>query len=112
MFAIPDANPVTPLHTLVLPRRHVATYFDLSHQETIAVNVVLRRIRDGIVTADKTVEGFNIGINVGAVAGQTIPHCHVHLIPRRRGDVRDPWGGVRAIIPGKAHYPDSNNLIP
>jgi putative (di)nucleoside polyphosphate hydrolase len=112
VFAIRDANPVTPLHTLVLPRRHVATYFDLSHLEAIAVDVLLRRIRDDIVAEDETVEGFNVGINIGTVAGQTILHCHVHLIPRRRGDVSDPWGGVRAIIPGKARYPDSNAPTP
>lgn len=113
VFAIRDIHPVTPLHTLVLPRRHVTTYFDLSHQEAIAVDVLLRRLRDAIVSEDKTVEGFNIGINVGTVSGQTIPHCHVHLMPRRRGDVPDPWGGVRAIIPGKARYPASGyELIP
>jgi ATP adenylyltransferase len=104
-FAIRDAHPVTPLHTLVLPRRHVPTYFDLIPQETAAVDDLLRQIREDILKADTTVEGFNIGINVGATAGQTILHCHVHLIPRRRGDVPDPWGGVRAIIPGKARYP-------
>ena len=107
-FAVRDTNPVTPLHTLVLPRRHVATYFDLSRQEAIAVDVLLRRLRDEIVAEDDKVEGFNIGINVGIVAGQTILHCHVHLMPRRRGDVPDSWGGVRAIIPGKARYPAAN----
>jgi ATP adenylyltransferase len=105
VFAIRDAQPVTPLHTLVLPRRHVATYFDLNHLEAIAVDMLLRQLRDQIVAQDDTVEGFNIGINVGPVAGQTILHCHVHLMPRRPGDVPDPWGGVRAIIPGKARYP-------
>lgn len=69
---------------------------------------MLRRIHDDIVGEDKTVEGFNVGINVGTVAGQTILHCHVHLILRRSGDVRDPWGGVRATLPGKARYPDSS----
>ena len=108
IFAIRDANPVTHLHTLILPRRHVEAYFDLSHQEAIAIDFLLRRIRNDIVAEDKTVEGFNVGINVGTAAGQTILHCHVHLIPRRCGDVRDPWGGIRAIVPGKAHYPDSN----
>jgi ATP adenylyltransferase len=107
-FAVHDTNPVTPLHTLVLPRRHVAMYFDLYLPEVMAVDELLRRVRDNIVVQDSTVLGFNIGINVGAVAGQTIHHCHVQLMPRRRGDVADPWGGVRAIIPGKAHYPKSN----
>lgn len=106
-FAVRDANPVTSLHTLILPRRHVSAYFDLFLPEVLAVDELLRQLRDEITAEDHTVRGFNVGINVGATAGQTIPHCHVHLIPRRRGDVPDPWGGVRAIIPGKAHYPTS-----
>ncbi len=112
VFAIRDVNPVTPLHTLILPRRHVETYFDLSRQEAIAIDVILRRIRDEIVAEDETVEGFNIGVNVGEAAGQTILHCHVHLVPRRLGDVRNPRGGIRAIIPGKASYPNSNPSTP
>lgn len=107
VFALRDAYPVTPLHTLVLPRRHAATYFDLNRQEVMAIDELLRRLRDDILAEDAAVEGFNIGINIGTMAGQTIPHCHVHLIPRRRGDVADPWGGVRAIIPGKARYPNA-----
>ena len=108
VFAIRDAYPVTSLHTLVLPRRHVSAYFDLYLPEMMGVDELLRQLRNDIVKADRTVEGFNVGVNVGTVAGQTIYHCHVHLIPRRRGDVADPWGGVRAIIPGKAHYPRSD----
>jgi ATP adenylyltransferase len=104
-FAIRDVNPVTPLHSLVLPRRHVAGYFDLQLPEIVAIEELLRALRIDVAAKDGAVEGFNVGINVGAAAGQTIPHCHVHLIPRRRGDVPDPWGGVRAIIPGKARYP-------
>lgn len=108
VFAVRDSYPVTPLHTLVLPRRHVPTYFDLNRDEVLAVDELLRKLRADIAAADASVKGFNIGVNSGAVAGQTIFHCHIHLIPRRRGDVPDPWGGVRAIIPGKAHYPVSN----
>ena len=103
-FAIWDANPVTPWHALVLPRRHASTYFDLSSDEVAAIDQLLRGLRDEIAAKDASVEGFNIGINVDAIAGQTVFHCHIHLIPRRRGDVPDPWGGVRAIIPGKARY--------
>jgi diadenosine tetraphosphate (Ap4A) HIT family hydrolase len=106
-FAIRDAHPVTPLHTLVLPRRHVPTYFGLTREEVVAIDELLRQLHRDILDADGTVEGFNIGINIGIIAGQTILHCHIHLIPRRRGDVPDPWGGVRAIIPGKARYPGS-----
>lgn len=71
----------------------------------MAINELSGRLRDDILASDGGVEGFNIGVNIGAVAGQTIFHCHLHLIPRRRGDVADPWGGVRAVIPGKARYP-------
>lgn len=104
-IAIRNLNPVTPLHTLILPRRHVASYFDLTREEAMAVNELSKSLRDGVLATDSEVEGFNVGVNIGAVAGQTIFHCHLHLIPRRRGDVPDPWGGVRAIIPRKARYP-------
>jgi ATP adenylyltransferase len=80
-------------------------YFDLPLPEVAAIDELLRELRIEIASRDSAVKGFNIGINIGTVAGQTIPHCHVHLIPRRCGDVSDPWGGVRAIIPGKARYP-------
>lgn len=103
-FALRDATPVTPLHTLVLPSRHAPTYFDLTDAELAAVNDLLRRLRSDIVEADPSVEGFNIGANVGAVSGQTIFHCHIHLIPRRKGDMHDPRGGVRGVIPDKMRY--------
>ena len=101
VFAIRDAYPVTSLH--------VSGYFDLYLPEMMGIDELLRQLRNDIVKADHTVRGFNVGINIGTVAGQTIHHCHVHLIPRRSGDVPDPWGGVRAIIPGKAHYPGSGS---
>jgi diadenosine tetraphosphate (Ap4A) HIT family hydrolase len=103
-FAIRDGFPVTPLHTLIIPRRHAPTYFDLFEPERRAINLLLDQVRADILAADKTVEGFNIGMNCGEVAGQTVMHCHVHLIPRRRGDVPEPRGGVRGVIPGKASY--------
>jgi diadenosine tetraphosphate (Ap4A) HIT family hydrolase len=105
--AIRDAYPVTPLHTLVIPRRHVITWFDLSVPEQRAINLLLGTMRKEILTADSAVLGFNIGMNCGEVAGQTISHAHVHLIPRRRGDVEEPRGGVRGVIPGKAIYSSS-----
>ena len=104
VFAIRDTSPVTPLHTLVLPRRHIADYFELEPTEIAAIDDLLRETRREIRSRDPAVAGFNIGINIGAVAGQTIFHCHVHLIPRRPGDVANPRGGVRAVIPGKADY--------
>jgi len=103
-FAVRDTTPVTHLHALVLPYRHAPTYFDLTEQELAAVNDLLRRLRLDILKADTSVEGFNIGANVGAVSGQSIFHCHVHLIPRRKGDIPDPLGGVRGVIPEKMRY--------
>jgi len=103
-YGVRDTSPVTPLHTLVLPRRHVASYFDLDAREKRAIDDLLEGIRLDILARDPVVAGFNIGINVGEMAGQTIFHCHVHLIPRRPGDIANPRGGVRAVIPGKADY--------
>ena len=103
-YTVRDTSPVTPLHTLILPKRHIAGYFDLDAKEKLAIDELLEESRRNILTGDPTVAGFNIGINIGAVAGQTIFHCHVHLIPRRPGDVANPRGGVRGVIPGKADY--------
>jgi len=103
-YAVRDTSPVTPLHTLILPKRHVASYFELKPHEKAAIDQLLEQSRLEIIGRDRAVKGFNIGINIGEVAGQTIFHCHVHLIPRRIGDVANPRGGVRAVIPGKALY--------
>jgi ATP adenylyltransferase len=103
-FAIRDNYPVTSMHTLVMPKRHTATFFDLFEPERRAIGQLLDRLRTEIMTRDGSVSGFNIGMNSGATAGQTVGHAHVHLIPRRQGDVPDPRGGVRAVIPGKAAY--------
>ncbi|AWN41166.1 HIT domain-containing protein [Methylobacterium durans] len=102
--AFRDLYPVTPLHTLVIPRRHAATFFDLYEPERRAMNLLLDEARSQIRSADPAVTGFNIGMNCGDDAGQTVPHAHIHLIPRRRGDVEQPRGGVRGVIPGKANY--------
>jgi ATP adenylyltransferase len=103
-YAIRDGFPVTPLHTLVIPKRHVATYFDLSRPELNACDRLLREMKASISALDASVEGFNVGMNSGEMAGQTIFHCHIHLIPRRCGDVENPRGGVRHLIPGKGYY--------
>ena len=103
-YAIRDGNPVTPLHTLIIPRRHVESFFDLHGAERNAIFTLLDGMRLDIQQKDDKVEGFNIGVNNGEVAGQSIPHMHVHLIPRRRGDVDNPRGGVRGVIPRKASY--------
>jgi ATP adenylyltransferase len=103
-IAVRDNYPVTKLHTLVVPKRHAQTFFDLFEPERRAINQLLDEVRVEIVKNDVAVGGFNIGMNNGDAAGQTIGHAHVHLIPRRQGDVQDPRGGVRGVIPGKAAY--------
>ena len=103
-IAIRDGYPVTPLHTLVIPKRHTDTYFDLFTSERRAIEQLVDSQRAEIAVKDQAVGGFNIGINAGEVAGQTVMHCHVHLIPRRNGDVPNPRGGVRHVIPGKGNY--------
>ena len=103
-FAFRDGYPVTELHTLVVPRRHVATYFDLPDEERQSIHKLLETQREKIVAEDSSAEGFNIGWNCGEVAGQTVFHAHVHLMPRRKNDVENPRGGVRHLIPGKGNY--------
>ncbi len=101
--AIADAFGVSPGHTLVIPRRHVTGYFDLAPAEVVAVHDLLCRARERLDAALRP-DGYNVGVNVGATAGQTIAHVHVHLIPRYPGDVADPVGGVRNVIPGRGRY--------
>jgi ATP adenylyltransferase len=103
-FAVRDSLPVTELHTVVMPRRHAATFFDLFEPERRAINQLLAALRAEIMKKNAAVSGFNIGMNGGKAAGQTVDHAHVHLIPRRQGDVQEPRGGVRGVIPGKAAY--------
>lgn len=102
-YAIRDTYPVTPLHTLIIPKRHVPCYFDLNRSEVYECHRLLGEAKLGIEKIDPTVSGFNIGINVSETAGQTIFHCHIHLIPRRKGDVSNPRGGVRHLISGKGN---------
>jgi diadenosine tetraphosphate (Ap4A) HIT family hydrolase/5-methylcytosine-specific restriction endonuclease McrA len=102
--AILDEFPVTTRHMLVIPRRHAPTYFELGRPEINACNLLLEVAKARIEKEDPSVNGFNIGMNAGRSAGQTVFHCHIHLIPRRDGDVSDPSGGVRHVIPGKGHY--------
>lgn len=103
-LAIRDAYPVSPLHTLVIPKRHEAGYFQLADAEVRACNLLLRDQEAEIRRLDPSVDAFNVGINVGEVAGQTVMHCHIHLIPRRIGDVEKPRGGVRNLLPGDGSY--------
>ena len=99
-----DSYPVTEFHSLIVPKRHVETYFELTYEEIQACNELILKTKEKILKHDSSVKGFNIGTNAGKVAGQSIMHCHIHLIPRRRGDVVDPQGGVRSVIPKKQHY--------
>jgi len=99
-----DTYPVSDLHCLIIPKRHVKDYFELSIDEVIACNELIKKIKDKILLRDPLVKGFNIGTNVGKFAGQSVLHCHIHLIPRREGDVENPQGGVRSVIPLKQHY--------
>jgi diadenosine tetraphosphate (Ap4A) HIT family hydrolase len=103
-YAIRDGFPVTELHTLIIPKRHVEDYFGLSQEELLACDELIRSLKDEIMDSDSSVDAFNIGMNAGESAGQTIFHCHIHLIPRRTGDVENPRGGVRHLIPGKGDY--------
>ena len=99
-----DSYPVTEHHCLIIPKRHIKDYFDLSNDELVACNDLIQIIKKEITKKDPSVKGFNLGTNIGKVSGQSILHCHLHLIPRREGDVDNPQGGVRSVIPNKQHY--------
>ncbi len=99
-----DSYPVTDLHCLIIPKRHVKNYFELTDEEIVACNKLIKKIKKEIENKDPTVKGFNIGTNSGKTAGQSIMHCHIHLIPRREGDVKNPQGGIRSVIPLNQHY--------
>jgi len=103
-YVIRDAFPVTDGHSLIIPKRHTATYFELGQAEINAVTQLLSCAKLGLEKEDPSITGFNIGMNNGKDAGQTIFHCHVHLIPRRKGDTKQPRGGVRHVIPDKGIY--------
>ena len=103
-YASIDSYPVSKFHTLIIPKRHVENYFDLSPKEIQSCNDLIFKSKKNILREDLSVAGFNIGVNAGKVAGQSIMHCHIHLIPRRKGDVEDPRGGVRGVIPEKQKY--------
>ena len=103
-FGMDDKYPVTPGHMLVIPKRHVADYFMLGQAELNCIHALITVLKDSAFEKDQSIQGFNLGVNCGEIAGQTVMHCHVHLIPRREGDVPSPIGGIRNIIPGKGAY--------
>jgi diadenosine tetraphosphate (Ap4A) HIT family hydrolase len=98
-----DAFPISEGHTLVIPRRHVRSIYDLPPTEQASLWEMVAQARDDLIGRFGS-EAFNIGVNDGLEAGQTIPHAHIHIIPRRPGDVADPRGGIRWVIPEKAAY--------
>ncbi|MDA8966156.1 HIT family protein [Planktomarina temperata] len=103
-YVFRDAFPVTDLHTLIISKRHVSDYFDLTVAEREDIQDLLLKHKKLIEQEDQSVSGFNVGNNIGLSAGQTVFHVHTHLIPRRDGDVESPRGGVRGVIPGKQAY--------
>ncbi len=103
VVAIADAHPVSPGHCLVLPKRHEPDFFELTVDEQSDMQELLWELRE-LLEAEHDTKSFNVGVNVGAAAGQTVDHAHVHLIPRYEGDVPDPRGGVRWVIPDRAPY--------
>lgn len=103
--AIRDAFPASELHTLVIPKRHAVTALDLSPEEAAACHDLILRVCKDIRRLDGSVSGFNIGANVGRDAGQSVFHCHYHIIPRRPGDSGDELGGIRHAMPGRWVYP-------
>jgi diadenosine tetraphosphate (Ap4A) HIT family hydrolase len=103
-YAIYDGFPVTPLHCLIIPKRHFPDYFDIKQAELNATSTLIKELKTYLPKKDPTIRGFNLGVNSGAAAGQSVNHCHIHLIPRRENDVEAPRGGIRNIIPGKGNY--------
>jgi len=103
-YVIRDGFPVTEHHTLIIPKRHVKDYFELTQAEVNSINQLIQKHKKEIDSKDTKVTGYNIGMNCGESAGQTIFHCHVHLIPRRDNDVTNPRGGIRHVIPEKGSY--------
>lgn len=102
-YSARDTYAVSPGHTLVIPRRHVADFFDLTPEEINACMELITEERK-LLDEEFRPDGYNIGVNVGEAAGQSIFHVHIHIIPRYKGDVENPQGGVRHVLPKKAHY--------
>jgi diadenosine tetraphosphate (Ap4A) HIT family hydrolase len=105
MWAIEDGYPVTEGHLLIIPKRHSPDWLALTEQETRDADALVRILCRRLALANSRITGFNIGMNCGASAGQTVFHAHIHLIPRRDGDTPNPQGGVRGVIPAKMNYP-------
>jgi diadenosine tetraphosphate (Ap4A) HIT family hydrolase len=102
-FAHYDSYPVNPGHCLIIPRRHVAEYFQATTEEKAAIWALVDEMKI-IIDRDYKPDGYNVGVNIGEAGGQSVPHIHIHMIPRYKGDVEDPRGGVRGVIPHKQKY--------
>jgi diadenosine tetraphosphate (Ap4A) HIT family hydrolase len=102
-YSARDSYPASPGHTVVIPRRHVSSFFDLTPEEVAACMGLIKEEKK-IIDEEFNPDGYNIGVNVGPAAGQSIFHVHIHIIPRYKGDVENPQGGVRHVIPKKAYY--------
>jgi diadenosine tetraphosphate (Ap4A) HIT family hydrolase len=102
-YATYDTNPVSPGHSLVMPNRHVPEYFQASADEKVAIWTLVDEMKT-IIEQDYKPDGYNLGVNIGKAAGQSVPHIHIHIIPRYNGDMKNPRGGVRGVIPHKQKY--------
>ena len=100
-FIIRDLFPVTYLHSLVIPKRHIVSYFECNKDEYDEIPLVLNTQKTELKLTDETITGFNIGMNIDEDAGQTIFHFHIHIIPRRKGDIENPKGVIRGVVPDK-----------
>ena len=103
-YVIRDAFPVTPLHSLIITKRHVVSYFQCIKEEHDEIPIILDTQKTELKILDDTITCFNVGMNIGEDAGQTVFHCHIHIIPRRQGDAANPRGGVRGVISEKQKY--------
>ena len=102
-YALTDTNPVSLGHCLIVPRRHVAEFFDATKEEKLAIFDLIDEMKV-IIDKKHHPDGYNIGVNIGKAAGQSVPHIHIHMMPRYTGDVENPRGGVRGVIPAKQKY--------
>ncbi len=105
-----DGYPVSPGHCLIVPRRHVAEYFQATPEEKAAIWALVDEMKI-IIDKEFSPDGYNVGVNIGESAGQSVPHIHVHMIPRYKGDIENPRGGVRGVIPNKQKYAQKKSFI-
>lgn len=102
-YALTDTNPVSPGHCLIVTRRHVAEFFQATKEEKLAIFDLVDKMK-AIIDEKHNPDGYNIGVNIGKAAGQSVPHIHIHMMPRYTGDIENPRGGVRGVIPAKQKY--------